>query len=148
MKKSLSCPVDGVSVNENKVRIIAFFVLVTATAFLLTNYLPLLIFLIYDFLVRAFNLGKYSVLALIAEGVIRLFRIKAKLTDRAPKQFAAATGLVFVVLMLLSTCFVLPVATLSLGTVLIVFAFLEAFVGFCAGCYVYSLLQKLNLITS
>jgi hypothetical protein len=148
MKESLSCPVDGVSVNENKVRIIAFFVLVTATVFLLTNYPPLLILLIYDFLVRAFNLGKYSVLALVADGVIRLFGIKAKPTDRAPKQFAAATGLVFVALMLLSTLFAWPVLTASLCAVLIVFAFLEAFVGFCAGCYVYSLLQKLKLITS
>ena len=148
MKETLNCPVDGVSVNENKVRIIAFFVLVIVVIFLLTGYLPLLIFLVYDFLVRTFNLGKYSLLALVADGAIGLLAIKAKPTGRAPKQFAAATGAVFVTLTLSAVLCGWPVLAASLGGVLVVFAFLEAFIGFCAGCYVYSLLQKLKLIAS
>jgi hypothetical protein len=146
MKETLSCPTDRVLINENKARVIAFFVLVLTLLFLLTGYLPLVGFLLYDLLVRAFYLGKYSLLSIGADAIVRLFNIKYKPTDRAPKRFAAATGLAFTVLILIAAVFSWAAVSSSLGSVLAFFAFLEAFFGFCAGCHVYTLLQKFRVI--
>jgi len=38
----------------------------------------------------------------------------------------------------------LNIEVLIVTSVLLLFAFLESFVGFCAGCYVYSALNKLS----
>jgi hypothetical protein len=142
MKNDIQCPVDFVLIKENKARLTAFFVLVLGTVFLVTGLWIIVVFLILDFLLRVNNWGKYSLLAILSEVVIRLLKIKNKPTDRAPKRFAAGVGLLFTIGMLLVTLLHLTIITVVVTAVLLFFAFLESFVGFCAGCYVYSLLQK------
>jgi Domain of unknown function (DUF4395) len=146
MKETLSCPVDKVLINENKARFTALFVLALTVLFLITGYVPVIAFILYDFLVRTFYLGKYSLLSACSDVIIRLFKIKNKPTDRAPKRFAAGTGLVFALFILIASLFSWPAVSFSLGCVLGFFAFLEAFFGFCAGCHVYTLLKKFRII--
>ena len=140
----MQCPVDFVSMNENKARVTAFFVLLLGGTFLITNSWVIMAFLVIDFLLRANNLGKYSLLAILSDVVIKQFNIKNKPTDRAPKRFAAGVGLLFTAGILILTLLNLTTAVLIVTSVLILFAFLEAFLGFCAGCYVYSMLNKLS----
>jgi bifunctional ADP-heptose synthase (sugar kinase/adenylyltransferase) len=142
-KNEIQCPVDFVSMNENKARLAALFVLLLATVFLITGLWYIMALLVVDFLLRANNLGKYSLLAILSDAVIKQLKIKNKPTDRAPKRFAAGVGLVFTIGILMLTLLHLDTATLLVTLVLALFAFLESFVGFCAGCYVYSMLQKL-----
>jgi hypothetical protein len=146
MNSELQCPVDPVTVNENKARIIAFFVLLITAGYLLTGYWYLIALLLPDFLLRASTFGKNSPLSLLADIVVRLFKVKNKPTNRAPKRFAAGTGFVFTVLILLATLFQWQVAALVLSVILAFFASLESFVSFCAGCYVYTILQKLSWV--
>jgi hypothetical protein len=143
---ALQCPVDQVSVNENRARIVAFFVLLIVVAYLLTGSLYLIAFLVPDFLLRATTLGKNSSLSLLAGVVVSTFKVKNKPTDRAPKRFAAGTGLVFSLLILAATLLHLALISLALTVVLAFFAALESFVGFCAGCYVYSFLKGSGII--
>jgi len=140
----IQCPVDFVSMNENKARLTALFVLILGTVFLITGLWFIMAFLVIDFLLRANNLGKYSLLAILSDVFIKQLNIKNKPTDRAPKRFAAGVGLVFTIGILILTLLHLDTATLLVTIVLLLFAFLESFVGFCAGCYVYSMLQKLG----
>ena len=140
--KEIQCPVDFVSMNENKARLTALFVLILGTVFLITGLWFIMAFLVIDFLLRVNNLGKYSLLAILSDVVIKQLKIKNKPTDRAPKRFAAGVGLVFTLGILIFTLLHLDTATLLATLVLLLFAFLESFVGFCAGCYVYSMLQK------
>lgn len=142
--EEIQCPVDFVSINENKARLTAFFVLTLGTVFLITRLWFLMAFLVLDFLLRANNLGKYSLLAIFSDVFIRQLKIKNKPTDRAPKRFAAGVGLVFAIGILVFTLLHLNTATVLTTIVLLLFAFLESFVGFCAGCFVYSLLQKIS----
>ena len=63
-----------------------------------------------------------------------------------PKRFAQTVGLVFT---LAATGFLvagLPVVTVGLLAVLLVFALLESVVGFCAGCFVFAQLMKVGLM--
>ena len=138
MNNNLQCPVDFITINENKARINAFFALLLVTLFLISGWLPIIAFLAIDFGMRAGRLGKYSVLGLLSDGVVRWLKIRNKPVDRAPKRFAACVGFVFCAAMfVLSLLNQYNIAQIA-GGVLIVFAALEAFAGFCAGCYVYT----------
>ncbi|MES2107756.1 MAG: DUF4395 domain-containing protein [Bacteroidota bacterium] len=147
MKEAPDCPVEHVSVNENKTRVVALFVLLIVIAYLLTGYLYLIAFLALDFLLRVSRFGKVSPLGVLADVVISFFNISNKPTDRAPKRFAAGTGLVFSLLIIVSALLHLDLVAIILTIVLAFFAFLESAAGFCAGCYVYALLGNLGLIS-
>jgi hypothetical protein len=142
----ISCPVDHVKVNENKVRLIALSVLVLGLVYLLTGYWFIIAFLMFDFLMRVINKPKLSLIARLADVLIKTLRIPTKPVDRGPKRFAAGMGLAFNVLILLMIFLQLPLAAIWLTASLCVFAFLESFTGFCVGCYVYTGLQKLHVI--
>jgi hypothetical protein len=141
---ALDCPVDGVKVNENKVRTVAFLVLLTAIAYLLTGFWPLFLFLLVDFGLRAFDYGKLSPLAQLSDLIIKALHFPVRLIDQAPKRFAAGVGMIFSVLIL-----ALQGAGISafwVAIVLAVFAALESLAGFCAGCYVYTFLKRSRII--
>lgn len=138
LKNNLECPVDFVTINENQARLTALQVLILALVWLFSGYVLIPLYLFSDFVLRAFNLGKYSTLGIISGFIIDAFSINFKPVDRAPKRFAAIVGVIFSVSIL-----VLSVANFSfpaqiLAAILSIFAALEAFVGFCAGCYVYT----------
>ena len=141
MKTNIQCPVDFVTINENKARLTAFFVFVSGTAFLITGLSVIVAFLMFDFFLRVNNWGKYSPLSILSDVLIRQLKIRNQPVDRAPKRFAAGVGLVFTIGILILTLLHLTIVTLIVTTVLLFFAFLESVVGFCAGCYVYNGLQ-------
>jgi bifunctional ADP-heptose synthase (sugar kinase/adenylyltransferase) len=138
MSSNLQCPVDFITINEHKARVTAFFVLGLAVTYLLTNMWLIFAVLAIDFLLRAANLGKYSILGFLSDAVIRQLKIKNKPVDRAPKRFAAWIGFVFTLSILAALLFNQALIAQVLIAILIVFACLEAFAGFCAGCYVYT----------
>jgi hypothetical protein len=78
----------------------------------------------------------------MSDAIIKQLKIKNKPTDRAPKRFAAGVGLIFTIGILILALLHLGTATVIVTAVLLIFAFLESFVGFCAGCYIYSILHK------
>ena len=144
--ENIQCPVDFVLINENKARLTALFVFILGVIFLITGLWIIIAFLTLDFFLRVNNWGKYSLLAILSDAVIKQLNIKNKPTDRAPKRFAAGVGLVFTASILILTLLRLDVPTLLITSVLLFFAFLESFLGLCAGCYVYSILQKADKI--
>lgn len=138
-RTSVSCPVDGVKVNESKVRTVAFFVWILMTAYLLTAVWVIPAVLILDFALRAFDFGKWSPLGRLSERVVKSFRFPALMIDQGPKRFAAGIGFVFSVAIL--ALHLLGLNPLILVGLITLFAALEAFAGFCAGCHVYTLMQ-------
>lgn len=138
MNTKLQCPTDLVLMNENKARITAFFVLVLGVAFLLTKLWIIIAVMAIDFLLRASNQGKYSLLAVLSDAVIKQLKIGNKPVDRAPKRFAAWIGFIFTISILIVIGLKLELTVIILTSILLVFAALESLAGFCAGCYVYS----------
>jgi len=134
----MECPVDFIPINENKARLTAFFVFILTIVYLLNSFWLIMAFLLVDFSLRAFNLGKYSLLGFISDAIIKQLKIKNKPVDRAPKRFAAGIGLVFSVAILIACYFQQQLIVYPLSGILLFFAFLESTFGFCAGCYVYS----------
>jgi hypothetical protein len=124
-------------INENVVRLVAFFVLVFGLATIATGWFILPLYLSIDFLLRAFTNIKPP-FALVASQIAKALHLEVKPIYAAPKKFAAAIGFVFsvVITALLITGF-LDTARVVTG-VLVLFATLESVFSICAGCYVYS----------
>jgi hypothetical protein len=130
--------------NESKIRLIALFVFIVTVAFIFLKIIYLPAFLVIDFALRSFNMGKYSLFAVISEWVVKTYKLPVKSVYLPPKRFAARIGLLFsctiVVLQLLS------IDSIIVSLVLAFFAALESFFSICAGCYVYSYLVQYKLI--
>ncbi len=145
-QNELICPTDGTKINESKVRVVAFEVLLIALAYGLTQALVLPLLLVVDFGLRSFNLPAYSPLARVADSVVRGLKLPTKLVDGAPKRFAARIGLAFA--LLITGLHLVGISALVPTAVLALFATLESLAGFCAGClvYTYYLRFRANLI--
>jgi len=138
---SIDCPVDFVRIDENRARVVAFLVVVSVL-FYFVNGSPIVVgLLLADFLLRAFNQNEYSPLGLLSGVVVKQLSLKPKPVDRAPKRFAAFVGVVFLSAILVVFFTGPDIATKAIAGVLIAFASLESF---CAGCYVYTFLNRLK----
>lgn len=140
----VSCPISAERVNESVVRIVALFVAVIAIVCIaFSNYYAML-FLMVDFAIRAFTTGKMSVLKVIAFWLFKAFKLPIKMTDLAPKKFAATVGFVFC--LLISGIYLLQfdIAALILTSALLIFALLESIFAICVGCHVYSFWQMIQ----
>ena len=130
--------------NESKIRLIALFVFITTVTYILTKYIFLPALLVIDFALRSFDLGKYSLFAVVSEWLVKTFKLPIKPVYLPPKRFAARIGLLFSIAMFLLQ--LVSINTILVSGVLVFFAALESFFSNCAGCYVYSYLIQLKLI--
>lgn len=141
---NIECPVDFVTINENQAHLTAFQSLVWVIVWFFTGFMVIPACLAIDFLLRATNLGKFSPLNIISGFLVRRLSIPNRPVDRAPKRFAALVGFLFCAAILVLSLLRLAVAAEISAGVLLIFACLEAFARFCAGCYVYTFLKTLS----
>ncbi len=136
--KNLICPVSPQKVDENIVRFTALWVvLFTGITILFPNFfIPA--YLVLDFYLRSFTKARYSPLSWISMYIVKSLKLKPHLIDKAPKIFAARMGFSLSVLMTLAALLNFNIALISIGAVLMLFAFLECGINFCAGCWVYT----------
>ncbi len=135
-------------VNEYAARSVAAMVFVLALVIIVADVRPLLFVLAYGFLARVLTGPKLSPMGLLATRVIapKLLR-RSKPTAGPPKQFAQTIGLAFsTTALVLVYGFGLVGAAYAVLGVLVLFAGLEAFVGFCAGCFAFGYLMRWGLI--
>ncbi len=140
---SIECPVDFVTINENQARLTAFQTLLWVLVWFFTGFAVIPACLAIDFLLRAANYGKFSLLNIISSFLVKRLSIPNRPVDRAPKRFAAGVGFLFLTAILVLSLLRLDIAAEVMAFILLIFASLEAFVRFCAGCYVYSFLKLL-----
>ena len=134
-------------VNDYAARFVAAMVVILTLSFLVTANIWVLIFILYGFLARVLTGPTLSPIGLIATKIlVPLFGNPEKLVPGPPKRFAQAIGLVFSAAALISFLFFEINATRYLIGILGFFASLEAFIGFCTGCYVFGWLIRFRLI--
>lgn len=134
----VSCPISAERVNENVIRIIAVIVALIAISGILSGNYYAMIFLLIDFAIRAFTSGNFSLLKQLAIQIAKTLSMPQKMTDLAPKKFAATLGFGFCLLISAVALLQLSSAALVLTSVLLIFAMLEGIFAICVGCYVYS----------
>ena len=138
---NIICPVSERKTDENLTRIAAVLtVIITVTALLANSYL-ILFMLASDFAIRSFTTGTGSPLKILSGQIAGMLNIRnKKLTDAAPKKFAALLGMSFSLLAGVFIAVQLPVAAIITASILVFCAFLEGVFGYCLGCFVYSIL--------
>ncbi len=138
----MGCPIAGYRIDERGSRIVAGCVL-ALVALAATRPGPLerlvLLFLLADFGARAFSRPRWSLLARLSAQVLKVFGMAPRLVDAGAKRFAARVGLVFALALLVSGAVEARPAYLAAALVLSLCAALEAFVGFCLGCWMWTL---------
>ena len=141
-------------INEVAARLVAIGVLVLSSVvlFLLidkNNYvLIFLSILIYGFLARVSSGPKISPLALfVTKLIVPRLNFKEKLVPGPPKRFAQGIGLIFSLFTAITFVVNLNSISILLISILILFAALEAFIGFCAGCKVFKLLMNIGSVS-
>ena len=137
------CPISDKRINENVARGNAFLTVALLTSFLFTSNVFIAVVLLVDFLLRGFEFSKYSPFAIISRKVTQLLGIKPKHINAGPKIFAARIGIIFSLLILVSTLLGLNAVAITFTGIFGVCAFLEAVFGFCVACQIYPLLYKL-----
>jgi hypothetical protein len=135
-------------VNEISSRLVAAMVVMLSVAAIVTGEPLLFAALAYGFVARVATGPTLSPMGLLATRVIvPALGNPSRPVPGPPKRFAQTVGLVFSVaaLLLLLLMETAGPAKTVVG-VLTIFASLEAFVGFCAGCFAFSQMIRFGLI--
>jgi len=140
------CPVSGERVNERVVRTVAALVLCMVLAGFFLHIPLLFLFLAFDFAERSFRGGKYSLLKWLGSLLVKWSGAAPRLTDAAPKKFAAGVGFVFSLLLPLCMYMEWKWPSILTAAVFGICALLESAAGFCVGCYVYSWLRRFRIV--
>ncbi len=125
-------------IDENVVRLIALqVIMIVFTSLRWQLGFPLFV-LFADFVLRAFT-GQPSPLAAVAKVIVDLLKLQAKPQLATPKKFAAGIGSVLSLsLFILVSCHQYQTAKM-IGSIIILFALLEAVFKICVGCYIFNL---------
>ena len=134
-------------VNEYAARIVALLVLGLCIIIVITENMWLLGFLTYGFWARVLTGPTLSPLGLIVtKGIIPAFGNPRKSVIGPPKRFAQAIGVLFSTSALVIAIIGHWSISINIILVLAIFATLESFFGFCAGCWVFGHLIRLKII--
>jgi hypothetical protein len=134
-------------VNEVSARLVAGGVVAMAAATVAFDLEWMTLLLAYGFVARVLAGPRFSPLALVVTRVITpSLPVEGRLVPGPPKRFAQLLGAIFTVtaaLLTLAGRFDLAQWVLA---VLLVPASLEAFAGFCVGCWMFNRLMQLGVI--
>lgn len=135
------CPVGSERIDETAARING----AITVALLALSFVPamrwVLFYLLADFSIKVFAGFAYSPSCFVARSVADVLHLPTHMRPAAPKRFAGAVALIFVSGAIVSSYLLGSFAAFAVFTgVFLVCALLEAFAGFCLGCYVYDLL--------
>ena len=135
---NINCPVSADKVNEHVVRAAAFFTIGIVAIGLYYNQPFIVLLLAVDFMLRAFTDGNYSPVKFFAKKMVVILNSKPKLTDAAPKKFAASLGVLFCMLIVFFQLIKYTLIANFIAGMLLVCAGLEGALGICLGCIVYT----------
>ena len=140
---NLMCPISNDKADENIARVSALFTMLLTGLSLYLNAYGVMFILGLDFVIRGFTTSDCSFIKFISKQIVKSLKLKSKPIDLAPKKFAAKVGMIFAFTIAVLQFFNLIFIANIFGGVLILFSFLECFLGFCMGCFVYTMYIKL-----
>lgn len=143
MKTYAICPISDNRINERVARINAVFTILILILFGLTGSVFLILFLAFDFLLRATSYSIFSLVGISSKNIVRYLPFDVLLINAGPKIFAARIGLVLSSLIILANLTGIGWLALGIAGILGLFSFLEAAFGICVACGIYPFVYKL-----
>ena len=139
-----TCPISKYKIDLNIVRVSATIVTLLSIIFILSSNIFIVIFMIFDFSLRAARKRKLSLMFHIASFIKTTLKLPILLEDEEPKRFALFVGIAMLVLILITSLLGFTLASKILMFALIACAGAEAVFSYCVGCEIYHLLKKLK----
>ena len=143
-KMSPSCPISTRRVDSNMVRVISFQVSLFTVLLLITQESLFAFILLFDFLMRALRLSKFSLFETVGRFVITGWGVAPKLCDESPKRFALFLGLITSLFLVVFYVAGFTTFATAVSIVLLICALLETLFDFCIGCKIYYAIQLMN----
>ena len=141
---SIECPFSPQTVNAKAARLTAFLVVVLLLAGLFSRLNWMALLLCIDFFIRGFTRLPISPLNRAARALVKVLRLKPKPVNAGPKIFAAKIGFILSAAITVAAFCGMNRTAPILAEILVLAAGLEAFLGLCIGCHLYSLIQTLK----
>ena len=138
---SPSCPISTRRVDSNMVRVISFQVALFTVLFLISQESLFAFILLFDFLMRALRLSKFSLFEGVGRFVISGWGIAPKLCDESPKRFALFLGLITSLFLVVFYVAGFTTFATAIALILLFCALLETLFDFCIGCKLYYAIQ-------
>jgi hypothetical protein len=142
MKSYALCPVSDKKINERVARFNGAFTVALLLVFTLTGNIIPVVFLVVDFLLRATEYSKYSLIGISSKGIVRYLSLNQNFINAGPKIFAARIGFVLSSLIVIAFAFDAHGLALGLAGILGTFSFLESAFGLCVACEIYPFVYK------
>lgn len=140
-----ACPISGIFTDERVVRLIAAQVVILSALAIAFPKGWFAVFLLLDFALRADPIPRLSPLRNVALLIVANSGSKPRMTDAAPKLFAARIGLLVAFSLTAFQFAGYPLAASGVALIMSVFAFLESGFGLCVGCILYQSLFSTGL---
>jgi hypothetical protein len=139
------------TVNETSARLVAFGVVAQTVLFLVVREWWVLVPLTYGFVARVAAGPRFSPLGIVVTRVVTPFLARVsghsgRICPGPPKRFAQAIGVVFSASALIAALAGSTPVAVGLIIGLTAAASLEAFVGYCLGCAIFSQLMRIGVI--
>ena len=143
MKTYAICPISDKKINERVARINAAFTVFLLILFGLTGSVFLILFLAFDFLLRATSYSKFSLVGISSRNIVRYLPFDIHLINAGPKIFAARIGLVLSSVIIIASFSGIDWLAFGIAGILGLFSFLEAAFGICVACEIYPYVYNL-----
>ncbi len=137
MLSALLCPVSGVRIDRNVVRVTGLVTTLCLAAYVWTGSAFIIVPLALDYGVRMFLDAPPSPMARMAAALARALGIPQRVMDKAPKVFASRIGFSFAAAAAV-THFAAPTIAPWIAGALALFTTLESVFDLCVGCVVYT----------
>ena len=134
---SIVCPISFKKVDGNINRLAVFIIVWLLVGYFFTGSPYFVAFIVFDFIIKAFDKGKYSITNWVASKIAKIIKLPTKLIDQAPKLFAVRVGLLTASVSLLFYLIGMPTASFIAAGVLLTFTILDSVFNFCVGCIMY-----------
>jgi hypothetical protein len=136
MFRDIVCPVSSERLNKRACRVGATLTAALLVLFFVTNWWPVIAFIVLDYAVRVFT-RQIAPIAMLANGILRAVGVAPVLMDKAPKVFAWRVGFI----MAAASAAVFPFSTVvsaAVALALAAFNVLDGLCNFCVGCIIYT----------
>ncbi len=143
MKTTAFCPISDRKIDEHVARFNGGFTVLFLIGFILTGSVLPVLFLVIDFALRSGSYSRFSPIAYMSRNISKLLSLKPVMINAGPKIFSARIGLLFNLIILISTVSGLGALSLIFTGILGLCAFLESVFAYCIACQLYPFVYKL-----
>lgn len=137
------CPLLFRQVDAAVIRINTLFVIAGVVAYLLSDAVAILVFVIVDFLIRLYGYKHLSPTQNGSLWIQRKLSIPSKMEDAGAKRLAAYFGVGFIIALVAFHVIGIGWAVHAIAAIYLFSASLDLFFGFCIACKLYYMVKKL-----